>query len=55
VPHGVVKTKQDEKDWSSAKQSCKTYHDGKEGGGARFYRCVMGTFSRIKSNRKRSK
>jgi len=48
VPTNVVKTEQDEKDWSTAKHSCRSL---KNKGKSRYYRCVMGTFHRIKSNR----
>lgn len=50
MPAGVVKTKQDEADWGSAKGSCSKYKEGKKGG-SRYWRCVMGTFQRMKNNR----
>lgn len=45
MPNSVVKTKQDEKDWATAKRHC----DEDD------WECVMGVFKKIKANRKKSR
>lgn len=54
MPAGLVKTKKDEERWGVAKKSCSKYREG-EKGGSRYWRCVTGTFMRIKRNASRGK
>ena len=49
MPHGVVKTAQDEKDWSTAKKRAA------EEGRAKDYAYIMGIYKNIKRNRKKKK